>query len=262
MNKFYTYLALVVDDDLIVSESQESIDAVLNNFRNCFEITIAEVGPYVGMQIEKNRTKKILFLHQSFYIRQLLKKFNMSNATSVSVPADPHTILSKAEPEQALSNIPCRKAVGSLIFLASVMRPDIAYVVSVVSRFCNQHNQSHWSAIKRILKYLVGTVNYGILYESGGRKLNLELELIGYSDAKFAGDVDTRRSTSGYVFCINGSLVTWSSQRQRLVTLSTTESEYVTAATACKEAMWLRQLLTDLNCRVTKPAVLFVDRVL
>lgn len=90
-------------------------------------------------------------------------------------------------------------------------------------------------AVKRIFRYLSGTINYGILYESGGRKLNINLS--GYSDADFAGDVDTLRSTTGYVFLINKSLVTWSSQRQKLVTLSTTDSEYVAASTACKEAV-------------------------
>lgn len=126
----------------------------------------------------------------------------MSGATSANVPADPQTILNKADPgEQALINVPYREAIGSLMFLVLVSRPDIAYAVNVASRYCDKHNQSYWSAVKRILKYLIGTLGYGILYESGGRKLNLEL--VGYSDADIAGDVDTRKSTTGYAFCIN-----------------------------------------------------------
>ncbi|XP_071647121.1 uncharacterized protein [Temnothorax longispinosus] len=114
-----------------------------------------------------------------------------------------------------------------------VSRPDISYAVNLVSRYCNKHNHSHWLAVKRIFKYLIGTANHDILYECGGSQV--DMNLCGYSDADFAGDVDTRKSTTGYTFCINNSLVTWSSQRQKLVSLSTTESEYVAAATACKE---------------------------
>lgn len=111
--------------------------------------------------------------------------------------------------------------------------------------------------MKRIFKYLIGTINHGLLYESGGRQLNLKL--CGYSDADFAGDLDTRKSTTGYAFCINKALVTWSSQRQKIVTLSATEAEYVAAATACKEAIWLRQLLTDPELLTDKHVDLSVD---
>lgn len=143
------------------------------------------------------------------------------------------------------------------MFLALVSKPDIGYAVNLVSRYCNKPNHGHWSAVKRIFKYLVSTTNHGILYESGGRKL--EMSLSGYSDADFAGDVDTRKSTTGYEFCINNSLVTWSSQRQKMVTLSTTDTEYVAAVTASKEIVWLRQLLTDLGYCPKQPTVLFID---
>lgn len=147
--------------------------------------------------------------------------------------------------------------MGSLMFLTLVSRPDISYAVNVVSRHCNKPNHRHWLAVKRIIKYLVGSINHGILYESGGKQLDVSLH--GYSDADFAGDVDTRKSTTGYAFCVNNSLVTWSSQRQKLVTLSTTESEYVAAVTACKEVIWLRQLLTDLGCSPKQPITLFIN---
>lgn len=98
------------------------------------------------------------------------------------------------------------------------------------------------NAVKRILKYVKGTMDLGILYECGG-----EMEFIGYSDADYAGDVETRRSTSGYVFMFGGSIISWGSERQKLVALSTTESEYMAASHAVKELVWLKRLLDELT---------------
>lgn len=126
--------------------------------------------------------------------------------------------------------------------------------MNIVSRYLNKHDENHWRAVKRILKYLAGSVNFGILYQASENNFFL----IGFSDSDFAGDVETRRSTSGFVFCLAGGAVTWSSQRQKLVTLSSTEAEYVAAASATKEAVWLRKLWNDLRC-CDDPISLSVD---
>jgi len=139
------------------------------------------------------------------------------------------------------------------MYLALGTRPDIAFVVNMMSRFSDKHDQSHWEAIKRVFRYLNGTIDLGIKYESSGSKS----ELVGFSDADFAKD--TRRSTTGYAFFLSNGIVTWSSQRQRLVTLSTTESEYVAAAAAAKEAMWLRKLINDIENTNSAAVVLNVD---
>jgi len=131
----------------------------------------------------------------------------MANAKTVSVLADPHAALSPTEQDdEKLSNMPYREAVGSLVFLATVSRPDIAFAVNAVSK----HNAIHWRTVKRIFAYLKGMINYGIEYASGGS----EAELIDFSDADYARDIETRRSTTGYVFCLANGAVTWSSQRQ------------------------------------------------
>ena len=196
-----------------------------------------------------------MFVHQSAYAIKVVERFGMSQAKGLSIPADPHTVLYPAESEDEKQNVPYREAVGSLIFRAVVTRPDLAYSVNEVSKFLNNHNESHWNAVKRIISYLIGTIGLGIEYrasESG-------TELTGYSDADFASDVATRRSTTGYSFCIAGGIVTWSSQRQKLVSLSTTESEYIAAATAAKEAAWLRALLNGIGQQRKKPTMLYVD---
>ncbi|XP_072934839.1 uncharacterized protein [Epargyreus clarus] len=144
----------------------------------------------------------------------------------------PHVKLEKGngEPEK---NIPYREAVGSLMHLDIVSRPDIMFAVNLVSRYLNWFNQTHWNAVKKIFKYLNDTKGYGLCYTH----TPLTTEIIGYSDADFANDLDTRRSVTGYVFIKNGAAVTWSSQRQQTVVLSTTEAEFMAACAATKEAI-------------------------
>ncbi|KAI8436415.1 hypothetical protein MSG28_010011 [Choristoneura fumiferana] len=163
-------------------------------------------------------------------------------APTVSVPVDPHVKLQKGEGEPE-KNIPYREAVGSLMHLATVSRPEIMFAVSLVSRFLTCYNKSHWNAILKIFKYLIETKEYGLYYSQSSQPA----EVTGYSDADYANDLDTRRSVTGYVFIKNGAAVTWSSQRQQTVALSTTEAEFMAACAATKEAMWIRQLLCDIG---------------
>ena len=142
-----------------------------------------------------------------------------------------------------------------MIFAAIVTRSDIAYAVGVVSRFLDKHEDFHWNAVKRIIRYLKNTIDYGILYTKAQGSELIE----GYSDLDFASDVNTRRSTTGYVFKMSDGSVTWNSQRQSTVSLSTTEAEYVAASSAAKEAMWIRRLLRDLQELIEKPTPIFMD---
>lgn len=250
------YLALFVDDGLIAAESSRVLEKVVESLRNAFEITLGDGHIFVGIQIERNRDNKTMFLHQRAYTNRIIKKFEMCDAKATNLPADPHAALIKNNSgEGNSSKVPYREAVGSLMFLAIVSRPDIAYAVNSVSKFLNDYDNSHWQAVKRIFRYLIGTSDVGIEFTSGGSTC----ELIGFSDSDFASDVVTRRSTTGYAFCLANGIVTWSSQRQKLVTLSTTEAEYVAAAAAAKEAVWLRKLLNDLGCRPIGATILSID---
>lgn len=251
------YLALFVDDGLVAASSKQTLDKIVTKLESAFRITISDSSMFVGVQIARNRAEKSLVIHQSSYTKKIIEKFGMRDANSGSVPADPHAILSITETDESkeTTNVPYREAVGSLVFLATVSRPDISYAVNVVSKYLGEHNQSHWRAVRRIFAYLVGTVSTGIEYRDGGSMS----ELVGFSDADYAGDVDTRRSTTGFVFCLADGAVTWSSQRQKMVTLSTTEAEYVAACAAAKESVWLRKLLSDIGHPCTKETVLYVD---
>lgn len=233
------FLALFVDDGLIACESCDVLNSIIDELSKSFEITLGDGLMFIGLQIERDRIEKSMRIHQKAYITQIIERFGMNDAKPVFIPADPHAILGPVkENESEIPNVPYRDAVGSLMFLAIVSRPDIAFAVNVLSRFLNKHDQSHWNTAKRVFKYLIGTAELGIMYKSDGNDFILE----GYSDADFTGDVETRRSTTGYMFILANGLVTWASQRQKSVTLNTTEAEYVAAAAAAKEAIWLGSL--------------------
>ena len=131
-----------------------------------------------------------------------------------------------------------QSAVGSLLYLSTKTRPDIADAVGNVARFCSKPSVQHWKAVKRILRYLRGSVNYGLMYSQNQNNV-----AVGYSDADWAGDLDNRKSTSGYIFNLCEGAVSWRSKKQSCVALSMAEAEYMALASAAQEAVWLRRLL-------------------
>lgn len=254
--KVFVFLALYVDDGLLFAESREVLDEVLDALRSSFEITRGSPSSFAGMEIERDRNKRVIFVHQRRYIERILSRFGMKDARPVCTPADPHFIgvLNNESNSDSVVDCPYREAIGSLIFLVQLTRPDLTYIVNFSSRFLSCPLDEHWRAVKRIFRYLRGTMDFGIKYQ--GRN---DVMLIGYSDADYAGDIVTRRSTTGYIFMISGGAVSWTSQRQSMVSLSTTEAEYVAASAASKELVWLRRLLNDIDCQCDQPTTLFVD---
>jgi len=144
--------------------------------------------------------------------------------------------------------------VGSLLFLSTRTRPDIAYAVGCAARYCSKPSKDHWVAAKRILRYLKGTVNFGLMYNPSPSS-----ELVGYCDADWAGDVQDRKSTSGYLFLQGGAAITWRSCKQSCVSLSTAEAEYVALAEAGQEATWLQKLYGDLLNKDISNTTIFED---
>ncbi|UYV60695.1 hypothetical protein LAZ67_1001953 [Cordylochernes scorpioides] len=226
-------LALYVDDGIILSKDKEAIAIIMDELEHAFEITSGSVNFFVGLQIEQSEDRASIFIHQSSYIDKILSKFNMADCIPASVPMDPSVILTKKDcptPEQKekMPKFPFREAVGSLMFASCVSRPDITYAVSQALHT--------WE------------------FSSPG-----EDQLVGYSDSDFARDVDSRKSTTGYAFMMNGGTVSWASQRQPIIALSTTESEYIAACSAAKELIWIRRLLQGIGCDITKETELYID---
>jgi hypothetical protein len=133
-------------------------------------------------------------------------------------------------------------------------RPDISYSVSAVSKYCSNYGPAHWQAVKRILRYLKGTAHYRLKLGD-----TTSATLTGYCDADWAGDLDDRRSTSGYVFYIGNGVVSWSSKKQPTVALSTVEAEYMSSTHATKEAIWLKQLLAEIEIHLDGPVLMYND---
>ncbi|RDX85720.1 hypothetical protein CR513_33050, partial [Mucuna pruriens] len=148
---------------------------------------------------------------------------------------------SSEEERMEMSRVPYASAVGSLMYAMICTRPDFAQAVGVVSKFMGNPGGEHWNAIKRILRYIKGTSGVALCY--GGS----ELLVRGYVDSDFAGDVDKRKSTTGYVFTIAGGAVSWLSKLQDVIALSTTEAEYMAATQACKEAIWIKKVMEELG---------------
>ena len=147
-----------------------------------------------------------------------------------------------------------RRLVGSLRYLVHT-RPDLAFAVGFVSRFMERLTEEHLVAVKRILRYIAGTLNYGLRYKrrTGG------VRLVGYSDSDLAGGIDTRKSTSGNLLFLEKSLISWQSVKQRVVALSSCEAEYVATTTAATQAIWLARLLSELTGEDTRTVELKVD---
>jgi hypothetical protein len=143
--------------------------------------------------------------------------------------------------------------VGSLNYLTTT-RPDISYYVSVLSQFMEKPHESHWNAAKTLLRYLKGTLDYGIKYTDASN-----VELTGYSDSHWAGNMDDRRSTTGYAFSIGSGVVSWSSKKKPTVSLSSTEAEYKALCVATCETIWLRRLLQDVGGERKEPTMIICD---
>ena len=210
----------------------------------------------LGISIEQDEERKCLWLHQKQYILNMLEKYSLSNAKVVSTPADVSVQLKKDDGvSNKVDSVTYQSIIGSLLYAAIATRPDIAQAVGVVAKFSSSPNQAHLTAAKRILRYLKGTLNLAIRYQ----KLEDE-ELIGYTDADWAGDLDDRHSTTGNIFMMGGGPVSWLSKKQAIVALSTSEAEYVALSFATQEIVWLRKLLiTDLKSTSQKPTVLMED---
>uniref|UniRef100_A0A2N9EER7 CCHC-type domain-containing protein n=1 Tax=Fagus sylvatica TaxID=28930 RepID=A0A2N9EER7_FAGSY len=203
----------------------------------------------LGMEIRRDRGARKLWLSQKNYIRKVLEKFSMLDAKPVSTPLANHFRLSgsqcpKNEEEiENMSKVPYASAVGCLMYAMVCTRPDLAHAVSTVSRYMANPGREHWNAVKWIFRYLKGTAEHGILFS---RQLGTN-SVVGYVDADYAGEVDDKRSTTGYVFTLSGGPICWKSTLQSIVAMSTTEAEYMAVAEAAKEALWLKGLVKELG---------------
>ena len=237
------YLLIYVDDILIASKNMRNVKRIKDLLQQAFDARdLGEASYFLGISITRDRGSKTTKLSLERMTKEIVETYGLTDGKTKGVPLSPSIKLAKEEGDMLDKEAyPYSQLVGSLMYLAVTTRPDISYAVGALARYMSCPTTTHWQAAKGVVRYLAGTTSYGIIYSGES------VEFTGYSDADYAGDIDTRRSTTGYVFIMNGGAISWQSKRQPTVAASTSEAEYMAAAAAVKEGLWLRKLLADLD---------------
>ncbi len=244
-------IAVYVDDLLIAGRNTKQIGAAKESLSSRFRMH--DLGPlqhFLGILVQQDRSKGQIWIGQP---AKMLHTFGMRESKPVGTPSDTNSKLTKRTEEEPADQAQYQAAVGCcLLYLSTKTRPDVAFAVGNVARFCSDPSPSpspspsqiHWTAVKRILRYLQGTTDLGIMYQQerylqGTTDLGIMYQqerqpCIRFSDADWGGSLDDRKSTSGYLFMWNKGAVSWRSQKQKCVALSTAESEYVALASAAQ----------------------------
>ena len=253
------YLLLYVDDMLLASSNLTQLQDVKNSILNRFKgKDLGKATRYLNIDIHRDRGNRTIKISQPQYIINLLTKFKMDSSNPVSTPAVNGADLTAARDDDKMldGTTPYAECVGALLYLQATTRPDISYIVNVLSKHMSKPTERHWTAAKHLLRYLKGTADYGITYQGGSKHF-----LIGYVDADYAADKDTRKSRTGYVYTAAGGAITWSSKQQAIVATSTCEAEYVAAAEAAKEGIFLRRIFQELGNKTASAVSIKCDNI-
>lgn len=234
-------LALYVDDGLIASTNQKDAVELMAELKQKFKITTKPASHFLGLEIYKDNDGSIS-VSQKHYAQKILERFGMSDCKPVSTPI----IKEEAQPDTKKDNdhkFPYREAVGALAYLMTGTRPDISYAISVVSRSLTNPSSQDIHKVKRILRYIKGTLDCTIVYKKGYKHGILEC----FSDSDHGGDKTTGRSTSGIICMYAGGVISWASRKQSSVAISSTEAELVAASEAAREIVWLKRLFNEVT---------------
>ena len=235
-------IALYVDDLTICTKDKAYMNRLKEKLNSRFKMEdMGELRYILGIEVARDREKRTISLGQHKYIDDLIIRHGLTNAKTSQTPLDPNVHLRTVEGEKPVDIVEYQSIVGGLMWLMLGTRPDLAFAVSKLSQFNSKPTTSHRTQALRVLRYVKGTRELKLIFG-----LDPDAPLCGYSDADYAGDVDTRRSTTGYVFKLYGGAVSWMAKRQRSTALSTCEAEYMALAEAAREAVWLRNLMMDI----------------
>ncbi|KAK5840674.1 secreted RxLR effector protein 161-like [Gossypium arboreum] len=205
-----------------------------------FEMSdLGQMSYFLGMEV--SQTQQEIFLSQKAFALKILNKFSMLNCKATSTPVAIGEKLSSQGNFEKVSESTYRSLVGCLLYLTAT-RPDIIFAISLLSRFMHCCNKKHFQATKRVLRYIKGTKSYEMFFSKVEN-----MKLIGYADSDWAGSIDDMKSTSGYLFTLGSTIFCWSSKKQTVVAQSTAKAEYVAAAGAVNQAIWLRKIMANLN---------------
>lgn len=246
-------IAVYVDDILVTGTNVIAIESFKRQMSSIFEMSdMGKLTYYLGIEVRQG--DGCIELKQTSYAMKLLKKAGMMGCNPTKYPMDPKEQLTKDSEGKPVEVTQYKSIVGGLRYLVHT-RPDISYAVGIVSRYMERPTELHQNAVKRILRYIKGTLSFGLIYSSkGGNNI-----LTGFSDSDLAGHLDDRKSTGGMVFYLNESLIAWVSQKQKCVALSSCEAEFMAATAAACQSIWLRNVLSQVMEECIGPVTLYID---
>jgi hypothetical protein len=262
-NNMRVICPVFVDNITFASKSKAKIAELKAAIAQHFKLR--DLGPttfQLGVEITRKRLQRTLHLLQRRYTQNLLERYGFINSSPVLTPMDPSVSLtsvhtpSTPEDEAFMRTVPYVSAVGALMYLAIATRPDIAFAMGVLCRFMARPGPEHWKAAKHLFCYLRSTIDYQLTYAPDASVPQL---FYAYSNADHGGNCNNGRSTSAYVVKIGWGAVSWMSRLQPIVALSTTEAEFIAAASAGQEVVWMRQLLGELGFSIAGPLFLLLD---
>lgn len=245
-------VAVYVDNLLITGTSLRLIAVSKEEMSARFEMSdLGKLTYYLG--IEVHQQGEGITLKQERYSKKILEETRMQDCNPVHVPMDPSLKMSKASDEERVDEKEYRRNIGCLRYLLHTI-PDISYSVGVLSRYMAEPRTSHAAAMKQVLRYLQDTSSYGLTFRRG-----MNAKLTGYSDASHNVDEDDGRSTTGHVFYFLSSPITWCSQKQETVALSSCEAEFMAGTEAAKQAIWLQDLFSEIVGKQGERVVIYID---
>ena len=253
-------VALYVDDLLIIAMGMDTMIKVKDELKSLF--SMKEMGPVhwlLGMKIIRNRVNGSMLLAQPAHVDKILKSMNMEHCKPVDTPMVPANRVPDNLPPMP-KDFPYRRIVGKLLFIAMATRPDICTAVSYLSSAVSDPTNVDYYQLKRVVRYLKGTRNLGLLFVRSGTPNPQWRDIFKvYADASYADCIKTRRSRTGIVMEFNGTPILWLSKKQSIVAISTMEAEYIAASFASQLTMFIRGVLKDLGFDLKGPTTLFED---
>ena len=235
---------------LLVGNDMDMIKEVNRQLSSKFNMKDLGMAHFIlGMDIKRKIESMKLWLSQQKYVEGILKWFNMQDCKPVKVPLHIGTKLSadqcpnSEEEIEYMAHVPYASVVGCLMYAMVYTRLEITHVVGVLSRYMTAPGKEHWTSIKRVFRYLWGTTNFAVFYHGNSEDVGVH----GFIDSDWDGEIDDRRSTSGYVFILFGGVVIWMRRKHSVISLSSIEAKYIATTHASEEAVWLQRLCTEIG---------------
>ena len=234
------WVGVYVDDLIITGSNPEEIDVFKTSMKTKFEMTdFGLLHSYLGIQVMQEEDG--IKMCQTRYAIRILDMFNMTDCNASKTPMECRLKLDRNGEGLEVESTYFRRIIGCLRYL-TLTRPDLVYSVSYLSRFMSKPYSNHMTAAKRILRYVKGTINFGLKYKSGE-----ESELIGYCDSDYAGDLDDRKTTSGFIFFLGNNPVAWNCSKQKVIALSSCEAEYISSTMSVCQGIWISRFMHELS---------------